>query len=70
LGRYAEPYRTRRTLEKKDKIWREYKVPLPDKRILFVQLPNMEIRASLVLSVERNSSLFGGRTEAGTQKKR
>ena len=35
MGRYAEPYRTRRTLEKKDKIRREYKVPLPDERILF-----------------------------------
>ena len=35
MGRYAEQYRMRRTLEKKDKIRREYKVPLPDKRILF-----------------------------------
>ena len=35
MGRYAEPYRTRRTLEKRDKIRREYKVPLPDERILF-----------------------------------
>ena len=35
MGRCAEPYRTRRTFEKKDKIRREYKVPLPDERILF-----------------------------------
>ena len=35
MGRSAEPYRTRRTLEKKDKIRHEYKVPLPDERILF-----------------------------------
>ena len=35
LGRSAEPYKTRKTLETKDKIRREYKVPLPDERILF-----------------------------------
>ena len=35
MGRYAEPYRMRRTLEKRDKIRREYKVPLPDEMILF-----------------------------------
>ena len=35
MGRSAEPYKTRKTLEKKDKIRREYKVPLPDERILF-----------------------------------
>ena len=35
MGRYAELYRTRRTLEKMDKIRREYKVSLPDERILF-----------------------------------
>ena len=35
LGCYTKPYKTRRTLEKKDKIRREYKVPLPDKMILF-----------------------------------
>jgi len=27
--------KTGRTLEIKDKIWREHKVPLPDERILF-----------------------------------
>jgi len=35
LGRSAEPYKTRKILEKKDKIRHEYKVPLPDERILF-----------------------------------
>ncbi|KAG2606915.1 hypothetical protein PVAP13_4NG202822, partial [Panicum virgatum] len=35
LARYAEPYRTRRTLEKKVKIRHKYKVHLPDERILF-----------------------------------
>ncbi|KAG2558616.1 hypothetical protein PVAP13_8NG278701, partial [Panicum virgatum] len=34
-GRSAKPYRTRRSLEKKDKIRHEYKVPFPDERILF-----------------------------------
>ena len=37
MGRYSGPYKTRRTLEEKDKIRREYKVPLPDERILFGQ---------------------------------
>ena len=35
MGHRAEPFRTRRALEKKDKISREYKVPLPDERIFF-----------------------------------
>lgn len=35
MRRRAEPLKTRRTLEIKDKIRREYKVPLPDKMILF-----------------------------------
>ena len=35
MGCYAESYRTRRTLEKNYKIRREYKVPLPNERILF-----------------------------------
>ena len=34
MGRYSGPYKTR-TLEEKDKIRREYKVPLPEERILF-----------------------------------
>ena len=35
MGRYSGPYKTRRTLEEKDKIRREYKVSLPGERILF-----------------------------------
>ena len=35
LGRRAEPLRTRRALEIKDKIRREYKVLISDERILF-----------------------------------
>ena len=53
MGRYAKLYRTRRTLEKKDKIRREYKVPLPDEKILFGPV------AVDLVAKHRNSGMLG-----------